>query len=73
MIGFDTRDGVDLLGITGLSNIPNSLLCTETCPGATDYILIKVFNPNVYDLPINNIQVNGVLHTFDSSKVIAFI
>ena len=71
MIGFDTRDGIDLLGITGLSNIPNSLLCTESCPDPliTDYILIKVFNPNVFDLPINNIQVNGVLHTFDSSKV----
>jgi len=68
MIGFDTRDGIDLLGITGLNNIPNSLLCTVSCPDpdTTDYILIKIINPNIFDLPINNIQVNGVTHSFDS-------
>jgi len=51
------------------------MLCTVSCAGAlptaipknggTNYIVLQLWNKNTVDIPIRNIQVNGVIHTWD--------
>jgi len=77
LVGYDTRDGLTLSGITGpkgLDNNPNSMLCTASCAGSptalpsaggTDFIVLQLWNKNAIEVPIRNIQVNGVIHTWD--------
>jgi len=77
LIGYDTRDGLTLSDISGpkaLDNKPDGMLCTASCAGfpftlpsagGTDFIVLQLWNKNTADVPIRNIQVNGVMHTWD--------
>ncbi len=78
LVGYDTRDGLTLSNITTppLNNQPNdNMLCTVSCAGAlstalpsaggTDFIVLQLWNKNTVEVPIHNIQVNGVMHTWD--------
>ncbi len=75
LVGYDTRDGQTLTEITTLDNQPDDMLCTASCSGAlatdlpsaggTDFIVLQLWNKNTVEVPIKNIQVNGVVHTWD--------
>ena len=78
LVGYDTRDGLTLSDISGpkaLDNQPDGMLCTVSCAGAsstalpsaggTDFIVLELWNKNAVEVPIRNIQVNGIKHTWD--------
>jgi len=77
LVGYDTRDGQTLSDITTLNNASPSdgMLCTASCAGAsstappsaggTEFIVLQLWNKNTNEVPIRNIQVNGVIHTWD--------
>ena len=78
LVGYDTRDGLTLSDISGpkaLDNQPDGMLCTVSCAGAsstalpsaggTDFIVLQLWNKNTVEVPIRNIQVNGIMHTWD--------
>ena len=78
LMGYDTRDGLTLSNISGpkaLDNQPDGMLCTVSCAGAsstalpsaggTDFIVLELWNKNAVEVPIRNIQVNGIIHTWD--------
>lgn len=77
LVGYDTRDGQTLSDITTLNNASPSdgMLCTASCAGAsstalpgaggTEFIVLQLWNKNTVEVPIRNIQVNGVIHTWD--------
>lgn len=79
LTAYDTRDGLTLDSISVLNNDFDDVfdaLCTDTCDtlsrddipanGGTDFIVLKLENKNIFQVSINNIQVNGVSHTWDS-------
>ena len=76
LVGYDTRDGATLSRISTLNNQPvDRKLCTESCVGSpnvfplaggTDFIVLQLWNKNTVEVPIKNIQVNGILHTWDT-------
>ncbi len=77
LVGYDTRDGGKLSNIGDFKNKFDNLLCTVSCAGAsstalpgatprgTEFIVLQLWNKNTVDVPIRNIQVNGVRHTWD--------
>jgi len=76
LVGYDTRDGLTLSNIPTLNNASPSdgMLCTASCAGfpalppsggGTEFIVLHLWNKNTADVPIRNIQVNGVVHTWD--------
>ena len=75
LVGYDTRDGNDLGDIEDLENLFDNRLCTVSCAGAlstdlplsggTDFIVLHLWNKNTVEIPIRNVQVNGVIHTWD--------
>ncbi len=77
LVGYDTRDGLTLSNITTppLNNQPSdSMLCTASCAGdskalpsagGTDFIVLQLWNKNTVDVTIRNVQVNGIIHTWD--------
>jgi len=74
LVGYDTRDGKDLSNVAMFSNEFDNMLCTVSCAGdskalpsagGTDFIVLQLWNKNTVDVPIRNIQVNGVIHTWD--------
>ncbi|MCH6586475.1 MAG: hypothetical protein IH792_05560 [Thaumarchaeota archaeon] len=75
LVGYDTRDQEHLSDIDDFENKFDSKLCTVSCAGAlstalpknggTEFIVLHLWNKNAVDIPIRNIQVNGVIHTWD--------
>lgn len=74
LVGYDTRDGNDLADIEDLENLFDNRLCTASCAGSplalplsggTDFIVLHLWNKNTVEVPIRNVQVNGVIHTWD--------
>ena len=65
--GYDTRDSADLSGITALDNVSNSLLCSKSCVGSTDFIVLDIGNKNPESFFMSSILVNGTEHVFDDS------
>ncbi|MFB5610941.1 MAG: hypothetical protein ACE5RT_03960, partial [Nitrosopumilaceae archaeon] len=77
LVGYDTRDGQTLTEIATLNNKPDGKLCTASCAAAsstalpndplpgTEFIVLQLWNKNTVEVPIRNIQVNGVIHTWD--------
>jgi len=73
---YDTRDGTTLSSISSMNNEFDNVLCTDTCNslsrddipvnGGTDFIVLQLRNKNLFQISINNIQVNGVTHDWDS-------
>lgn len=67
--GYDTRDGADLSGIAALDNVSDSLLCSKSCVGSTDFIVINIRNKNPENFIMSSIVINEFEHTFDDSTV----
>jgi len=76
LVGYDTRDGEKLSNILDFdNNATNGRLCTVSCVAAlstalpiddgTEFIVLHLWNKNTVQVPIHNIQVNGVEHTWD--------
>jgi hypothetical protein len=76
LVGYDTRDGQTLSNIATLNNASptDGMLCTASCAGfptnppsagGTEFIVLQLWNKNTVDVPIRNIQVNGIMHTWD--------
>jgi hypothetical protein len=75
LIAYDTRDGATLSSISSLNNEFDDMLCTDTCNslsrddipanGGTDFVVLQLRNKNLFQISINDIQVNGVTHTWD--------
>jgi len=75
LVGYDTRDGKELFQIDELENKIDNRLCTASCAtspntfpqgGGTDFIILQLWNKNSVEVPIKNIQVNGISHTWDT-------
>lgn len=77
LTAYDTRDFTKLSAITSLNNEFDSSLCTENCAGlvadkvpkngGTEFIVLQLRNKNTNSVTIQGIQINGVLHTWDSN------
>jgi len=75
IIGFDTRNGCNLLGIGVLDNVTGDCasadadgdkLCTVTCSAnGNDTIMVKIRNTSTGTIFINSVLVNEVNHVFD--------
>jgi len=77
LIGYDTRDGKDLSNVATFENKFDNMLCTVSCagalstalpkdtPGGTEFIVLQLWNKNSVDVTIRNVQVNGIIHTWD--------
>ena len=63
IIGFDTRDGNDLSGITSLDNDGDGVLTT-----GTDFIVVKIRNTTTSFVLINNVHINEVKHVFNGTE-----
>ena len=71
--GYDTRDAESLYNITGInneispSNSSPDVLCTITdCTNGSEFIIIKIRSDNDEAVTIRSIEINDVLHVFDS-------
>jgi len=62
LIGYDTRDGLTLSGITGLDNNVDGELTV-----GTDYIVLKFTNQSPRSLFLETIVVNEITHDWDDS------
>lgn len=69
LIGYDTRDGSDISGISTIDNTtddPPSLCADDTC-GGTEHIVLKIRSLSSGVATIENVQINNVAHMFDTS------
>ncbi|MGI0081900.1 MAG: archaellin/type IV pilin N-terminal domain-containing protein [Nitrosopumilaceae archaeon] len=70
IVGYDTRDGQDLLGITTVDNSATTdrKLCTISCTSAnTEHIVLLLRNEGAGSIYLDNIIVNDVAHGWVSS------
>ena len=65
--GYDTRDAASLYDIANIDNGSGGadFLCT-TCGATNEFIILKIRNDNDEAVFINEIEINEVLHVFDS-------
>jgi hypothetical protein len=75
LVGYDTRDGANIVDLSTLDNKPDKKLCTNSCTLApngipandgTDFIAIQIKNVSPNPVFIKNVQVNGITHEWDS-------
>jgi len=71
LVGYDARDGSNLMGISGLSNNSDGD-CPPTCKlqvevGSEELIVLKIINNTPNKTFLNGIIVNEVSHTWDDS------
>jgi hypothetical protein len=78
LLAFDTRDSATLLQISSLDNkFGDQKLCGVSCTGiglvnktplngGSEFIMIKVKNNGINSIFLENIQLNNVIHTWDS-------
>ena len=63
LMGYDTRDGADLGGITVIDNDSTTDGFLKGSDG--EFILLKIRNPNFNSVTIDRINVNEISHTLD--------
>lgn len=61
IIGFDTRDGTGLSGITGLDNTFDKTLTSG------EHIVLTIRNPNSQSVQIHNVMIDLTTHTWDET------
>ena len=61
--GYDARDGQDLMGI----NIDNDSTTNEELDAGEEFILLKISNNSPNSIFLNDVIVNEVSHTWDST------
>jgi hypothetical protein len=78
LVGFDSRDGGNLMNIPNLNNtLPtDQSLCRSSCnsnsfPGSpnngTEFVILKIENKGVNPIYMHNVYLDGVNHIWDSS------
>ena len=81
LIGYDTRDGLNLTRIDALDNfnpssgVSSKSLCTKSCttpnvmPSSlgTEFIVLKIRNEGVNTVPLHGVLVNDTQHSWDSN------
>ncbi|AFS80945.1 hypothetical protein NKOR_05295 [Candidatus Nitrosopumilus koreensis AR1] len=78
LLAYDTRDSASLLMMNDVDNenIVNSFLCGVTCSsfsnaipenGGTEFIVLQVQNNGINPIFLQDISINGVVHSWDSS------
>jgi flagellin-like protein len=76
LIGYDTRDANDLLGITTLDNKFDKRLCASSCSitpnntpqnSGTEFLILHLKNTSPTVVYLEGVQVNGILHTWDTN------
>jgi len=79
LIKFDSRDGGNLLGLTGLNNTnpvtnpTDQILCRESCTpttnprtGGTEFIVIQIENRSVNPINLHDVWLGNASHSWDS-------
>jgi len=73
LIGYDTRDSIDLSDVTGLDNVFNQLLNTTTpivdkipSQEGTEFIVLHLRNTSINSVFLHNIFINNQGHTWDT-------
>ena len=76
LLAYDTRDSTTLLQLSNLDNELDQKLCGDSCTisfsdklpanGGSEFIMIKIKNNGINSIFLENIQLNNVLHTWDS-------
>jgi len=80
LLSYDTRDSTNLSGIDNLDNKFDQKLCTVSCTSfannlptstnsGTEFIIIHVHNLSTQSVYLRSIQINEVLHTWDSQTL----
>lgn len=78
LLAYDTRDSSSLLKLSDVDNenSVNSFLCGVTCSitpnaipenGGTEFIVLQIQNNGLNSIFLENIGINNVIHTWDSS------
>ncbi len=79
LTSYDTRDAATLSVIPVLNNKFDNELCTDRCKAfsdniptsplgdGTDFIVIQIWNKSVDQFAIQSVQINGILHNWDSN------
>ena len=74
--GYDTHDSKTLSGIVNMNNKLDNKLCTKTCKtntnkipssSGTEFIVLKIRNIGPNFVTLENILVNNIAHTWDTS------
>lgn len=77
LLAYDTRDSTTLLQISNLNNNLDQKLCGSSCTGVglsdkipvnggSEFIVMKIKNNSINSVFLENIQLNNVLHDWDS-------
>ncbi len=77
LLAYDTRDSTTLLQLSNLDNELDQKLCGVSCTGVglsdkipsnggSEFVMIKIKNNSINSIFLENIQLNNVLHTWDS-------
>ncbi|MCV0392350.1 MAG: hypothetical protein K5790_03530 [Nitrosopumilus sp.] len=76
LLAYDTRDSITLLSLPNIDNQFNSLLCGSSCSGTpnniplnggTEFIVFQVQNNSLDSIFLDDVSLNGVVYTWDSS------
>lgn len=62
IVGYDTRDGTNISGISTFDNVFNSALTS-----GTEFIVLNVKNQGISKLVLQSIEINDVDHTWDQT------
>jgi hypothetical protein len=78
LLGYDTRDSTTLLQLSNLDNeFGDHKLCAVSCTGVglsgkipsnggSEFVMIKIKNNSINSIFLQNIQLNNVIHEWDS-------
>ena len=76
LLAYDTRDSTTLLQLSNLDNELDQKLCGVSCTisfsdklpssGGSEFIMIKIKNNGINSIFLENIQLNNIIHTWDS-------
>ena len=83
LLAYDTRDSTTLLQLYNLDNELDQKLCGVSCTisfsdklpssGGSEFIMIKIKNNGINSIFLENIQLNNVVHTWDSQTSGAYL
>jgi len=76
LLAYDTRDSSSLLTLLDVDNDATGFLCRDTCIGSpnsipenggTEFIVLQIQNNEIDSVFLEDIAVNNVIHSWDSS------
>ncbi len=77
LVGFDTRDSINLSDVTDLNNKFDQLLCTSCATNVdripsqsgTEFIVLHLHNTGISSVFLHNVMINNEGHTWDTATV----